>query len=165
MDFSEEVNLIAGYALDEAMRTGCRQIGTDHLALGMLRHADNTATDALQCLEVDLSEFKDFVESQLFEPDAVPYTELSDVHLSPEAQATLRMATLAATTCGTEEVLAIHLLMAIAHSVGTFSRKYLDENGISHSALEPYAAKKKTEPAKAPSEKFISIAVGGSIPS
>lgn len=38
---SEEINSIVSYARDEAMRTGSYVIETDHLLLGLLRHADN----------------------------------------------------------------------------------------------------------------------------
>ena len=43
MKISDELNLIVRYAREEAMRTGSYGIGTDHLVLGILRHADNNA--------------------------------------------------------------------------------------------------------------------------
>ena len=53
MKISDELNLIVRYAREEAMRTGSYGIGTDHLVLGILRHADNNACRALRGLGAD----------------------------------------------------------------------------------------------------------------
>ena len=55
---SRELNIIINFARDEAMRTGSYGISPDHLMLGIIRHRDNAAADALLGLGVDLEMLK-----------------------------------------------------------------------------------------------------------
>ena len=66
MKISDELNLIVRYAREEAMRTGSYGIGTDHLVLGILRHADNNACRALRGLGADPEEMKQFIDVHIF---------------------------------------------------------------------------------------------------
>ena len=50
ISISDELNAIINYSRDEAMRTGSYGIAPDHLFLGIIRHGENTAADALRGL-------------------------------------------------------------------------------------------------------------------
>ena len=62
ISISDELNSIVNYAREEAMRTGSYGIAPDHLFLGILRHRENSATDTLKGLGIDVEEMKQFIQ-------------------------------------------------------------------------------------------------------
>ena len=62
---SDQLNSIINYSREEAMRTGSYGIAPDHLLLGILRHRENSAADALLGVGTDLEELKQFIETEL----------------------------------------------------------------------------------------------------
>ena len=56
ISISDELHSIINFSREEAMRTGSYGIAPDHLFLGILRHRENIATDALRAAEIDLEE-------------------------------------------------------------------------------------------------------------
>ena len=91
MKISDELNLIVRYAREEAMRTGSYGIGTDHLVLGILRHADNNACRALRGLGADPEEMKQFIDVHIFRQGSIPYSDIDQVVLSRSAQSLLNL--------------------------------------------------------------------------
>ena len=73
ISISDELNSIINYSRDEAMRTGSYGIAPDHLFLGIIRHGENTAADALRGLACDLQEMKQFIDSHIFTNEHIPY--------------------------------------------------------------------------------------------
>ena len=61
ISISDELNSIINFSREEAMRTGSYGIAPDHLFLGIIRHRENTAADALRGLATDLDEMKQFI--------------------------------------------------------------------------------------------------------
>ena len=76
ISISDELNSIINYSREEAMRTGSYGIAPDHLFLGIIRHAENTASDALRGLGCDLTEMKQFIDSRVFTNEHIPYSDL-----------------------------------------------------------------------------------------
>lgn len=135
MRISEELNMIVKYARDEAMRTGSYGIGTDHLMLGMLRHADNGACRALSGLGTDLEEMKSFIDSHIFRQGTIPYSDMDQVVLSRAAQSILNLTILEATRLRSPETDSLHLLLAISRSGENFSHAYLLEKGLTYANI------------------------------
>ena len=61
ISISDELNSIINFSREEAMRTGSYGIAPDHLFLGILRHRENTAVDALRGAMIDIEEMKQFI--------------------------------------------------------------------------------------------------------
>lgn len=135
---SQELLKIISYARDEAMRTGDYAISTDHLLLGILRHADNDACTSLKALGVDLAELKTTVEGSLFRPTGIAYSEADKLSFSRSAQNTLNLCIIEATMAGADKIFATHLMLAIAGSSGSVGLGYLKAMGIDHSSLSAY---------------------------
>ena len=66
ISISDELNSIINFSREEAMRTGSYGIGPDHFFLGIIRHRENTAVDALRGVVIDLEEMKQFIDSRIF---------------------------------------------------------------------------------------------------
>ena len=71
ISISDELNSIINYSREEAMRTGSYGIAPDHLFLGILRHRENSAADALIGTGVDIEELKQFFRTELCDDERV----------------------------------------------------------------------------------------------
>ena len=159
---SEEINSIVSYARDEAMRTGSYVIETDHLLLGLLRHADNEACRTLKSLGIDLVEFKEFVDDKIFHKKGIPYFDEDRICLSRGAQNTINLSILEASMNNSAEATSIHLLLAVCRSSGCAAEIFLREEGLDHRALsELIRTVDGNEPAKKParSPRLLEIVV------
>lgn len=129
LSISPELNEIVGYARDEAMRTGSYSIGTDHLFLGLLRHADNPACRCLAALGTDLEEFKDCLDRLIITGDLISYSEIDKVVFSRLCQNVLNLTILEATRLHSASADSRHLLLALLRSTGV-GASFLAEHGI-----------------------------------
>lgn len=127
---SRELYTILLYARDEAMRTGCFAIAADHLLLGILRHEDNAACLLLKECGADLAQMKKFVDSCVFTDSSIPYGSSDKMGVARSAQNVINMSAYEALKAGSEEVTAIHLLLALARSARTATADYLGNNSI-----------------------------------
>ena len=82
LQLSNELNEIISYSREEAMRMGSYTIGTDHLILGILRHQDNSAFEALINFGIDYKSLKTKIESQLKVGDVVTFEQADKLNLS-----------------------------------------------------------------------------------
>lgn len=156
--FSDDVLIIAEYAREEAMRTGWRGIGADHLMLAILRHADNGACRVLSELGISLSDLKTFIDSRIFEDTPIPYNEMSSIKLSNGARGILSLSAFEALKSGVTEVLPAHLLLALSRTGGNAAADYLTTSRITPQALSEHIAAKGTGAAPEVLPKFEDIA-------
>lgn len=151
--FSPEVSTIAGYAREEAMRTGSYGISADHLMLAMIRHEDNGACRILSELGVGMEDFKDHLDSRIFKEKPVPYDDYDKIRLSRGAQSVLNMAAFEALRADSHEITPEHMLLALVRDADCCSSQYLSANGVSREkVLELMGSAQKT-PAGKPQEK------------
>lgn len=136
--FSREVQTIAEYAREEAMRTGWYGITPDHLMLAILRHGDNDACRALTALGVNLSSLKAHIDSRIFREEPVPFNDLDKVEMSRAARGVMNMSAFEALRSGLEEVLTAHLLTAISRTGGNATADFFLTSGISPAGLTEY---------------------------
>ena len=61
-NFSSRVKDVISYSKEEALRLGHKQIGTEHLLLGMLRDGGGKAISILNSIEVNLDELRKKIE-------------------------------------------------------------------------------------------------------
>lgn len=157
--FSDEVLTIAEYAREEAMRTGWRGVGADHLMLGILRHADNEACRTLSAFGLSLSDLKTHIDSRIFEDSPVPYNEMSSVKLTHAGRGILNMSAFEALKVGLNAVQPIHLLLAISRTSGNATADYFLSKGVTTQKLaEKIAASGNEAEAAISLPKFEDIA-------
>ena len=97
ISISDELNSIINFSREEAMRTGSYGIAPDHFFLGIIRHRENTAIDALRGVVIDIDEMKQFIDNRIFTNEHIPYSEINNVSFSRGAQNVLSFTILEAT--------------------------------------------------------------------
>ena len=138
ISISDELNSIINYSRDEAMRTGSYGIAPDHLFLGIIRHGENTAADALRGLACDLQEMKQFIDSHIFTNEHIPYSDIDNISFSRGAQNALSFTILEATRLKSREASSQHLLLALCKAGGSYGSSYLKDTGIEYSNIFRY---------------------------
>ena len=135
---SDQLNSIINYSREEAMRTGSYGIAPDHLLLGILRHRENSAADALLGVGTDLAELKQFIDSHIFTNEHIPYSELENISFSRGAQNVLSFTILEATKVRSKEAGPQHLLLAICRAAGSYGSSYLRDTGVDYGYIFRY---------------------------
>ena len=138
---SDQLHSIITYSREEAMRTGCYGIAPDHLLLGILRHRENPAVDALMGTGTDINELKEFIDSHIFTNEHIPYSELENISFSRGAQNVLNLTILEATKVRCKEAGAQHLLLAICRAAGSYGSSYLRDTGVDYGYIFRYLDK------------------------
>ncbi|MBQ9184366.1 MAG: ATP-dependent Clp protease ATP-binding subunit [Bacteroidales bacterium] len=135
LKISEELNGIIAYAREEAMRTGSYGIGPDHLLLGIIRHSNNEASTALKGVDVDVQQLKSFIDSRIFTNEHIPYSELENITFSRAAQNVLSLTILEAGRLRSPEAGAIHLLLALCRTSGSYGQSFLRSVGVDYTRI------------------------------
>ena len=138
---SEELNNIINYAREEAMRTGSYGIGPDHLFLGIIRHNENPACEALKGLGTELESMKRFIDSGIFTNENIPYSEMEHITFSRGAQNVLSITIMEATRLKCPEARTQHLLLALCRTTGSYGQAYLRNIGVDYGRLLTYMEK------------------------
>ena len=138
ISISDELNSIINYSRDEAMRTGSYGIAPDHLFLGIIRHGENTAADALRGLACDLQEMKQFIDSHIFTNEHIPYSDIDNISFSRGAQNALSFTILEATRLKSREASSQHLLLALCKAGGSYGSSYLKDTGVEYGNIFRY---------------------------
>jgi len=132
------LNSIISYSREEAMRTGSYGIAPDHLFLGILRHRENAAADALLGVGTDLEELKQFIDSHIFTNEHIPYSEIENISFSRGAQNVLSFTILEATKLRCREAGPQHLLLALCRAAGSYGSSYLRDTGVDYGYIFRY---------------------------
>jgi len=141
ISISDELNSIINFSREEAMRTGSYGIAPDHLFLGIIRHGENTAADALRGLATDLDEMKQFIDSHIFTNEHIPYSEIDNVSFSRGAQNALSFTLLEAAKLRSGKASSQHLLLALMRAGGSYGSTYLKDTGIEYANIFRYLDK------------------------
>ena len=135
---SDQLNSIISYSREEALRTGSYGIAPDHLFLGILRHKENAAADALLGVGTDLLELKQFIDSHIFTNEHIPYSELDNITFSRGAQNVLSFTILEATKLRSPQAGPQHLLLALCRAAGSYGSSYLRDTGVDYGYIFRY---------------------------
>ena len=138
ISISDELNSIINFSREEAMRTGSYGIAPDHLFLGILRHRENTAVDALRGAMVDLDEMKQFIDEKIFTNEHIPYSEIDKVSFSRGSQNALSFTILEATKLRSAQASSQHLLLALCKVGSSYGSTYLHDQGIDYGYIYRY---------------------------
>ena len=135
---SDELNSIINFSREEAMRTGSYGIAPDHLFLGILRHRENTAVDALRGAMIDIEEMKQFIDEKIFTNEHIPYSDIDKVSFSRGAQNVLSFTILEATKLRSAQASSQHLLLALCKVGSSYGSTYLHDQGIDYGHIYKY---------------------------
>ena len=138
ISISDELNSIINYSREEAMRTGSYGIAPDHLFLGLLRHRENSAVDALIGVGTDVEELKQFIDSRIFTNEHIPYSDIDKVSFSRGTQNVLSFTILEATKLRSRQASPQHLLLALMRANGSYGCSYLNDLGIDYGMVFRY---------------------------
>ena len=138
ISISDELNSIINFSREEAMRTGSYGIAPDHLFLGILRHRENTAVDALRGSGIDIEEMKQFIDSRILTNEHIPYSEIDKVTFSRGAQNILSFTILEATKVHCPNASSQHLLLALCRQGDSYGSTYLRDLGIDYGSIYRY---------------------------
>ena len=138
ISISDELNSIINFSREEAMRTGSYGIAPDHLFLGILRHRENTAVDALRGATIDIEEMKQFIDEKVFTHEHIPYSEIDKVSFSRGAQNALSFTILEATKLRSAQASSQHLLLALCKVGSSYGSTYLHDQGVDYGYIYRY---------------------------
>ncbi len=138
ISISDELSSIINFSREEAMRTGSYGISPDHLFLGILRHRENTAVDALRGTMIDIDEMKRFIDERIFTNEHIPYEEIDRITFSRSAQNVLSFTVLEATRLRSAKASSQHLLLALCKVENSYGLAYLRDLGSGYSQIYRY---------------------------
>ena len=138
ISISDELHSIISYSREEAMRTGSYGIAPDHFFLGILRHRENTAVDALIGAEIDIEEMKQFIDSHIFTNEHIPYSDIERISFSRGAQNVLSFTILEATKLRSSQAASQHLLLALCKVGSSYGSTYLNDMGVDYGHIFKY---------------------------
>lgn len=128
LKLNEEANISVSYSREEALRTGNREIGPDHLLLGILRHRENSACEILSDLGADLDKLKQYLDLKLTTEENIAYSELSSIYFSTTVQNLFSITYLETRRSGCFVSSAVHILLALAKTRVGYGIHYLENS-------------------------------------
>ena len=138
---SDQLHSVINFSREEAMRTGSYGIAPDHLILGLLRHRENSAVDAMRGLGVDVEELKQFIDSHIFTNEHIPYSEIDSITFSRGVQNVLSFTILEATKLRNRQAGVEHLLLALCRAGDSYGVTYLRDLGVDYGMIYRYMEK------------------------
>ena len=138
ISISDELSSIINFSREEAMRTGSYGIAPDHLFLGIIRHRENTAVDALRGALVDIEEMKQFIDEKIFTNEHIPYSDIDKISFSRGTQNVLSFTILEATKLRSAQASSQHLLLALCKAGSSYGSTYLHDLGIDYMHIYKY---------------------------
>ncbi|MDR2937460.1 MAG: ATP-dependent Clp protease ATP-binding subunit, partial [Prevotellaceae bacterium] len=133
---SQKLQDILGYSREEAVRLGNHAVGTEHLLLGILRDGNNSAIDVLNALKVNLPKLKETLENGVRGGEPLSVGDLDSLSLFKSSERALKMQHLEARALKSNEVDAVHLLLAILNDENDFSSQLLDKQGVTYNGVQ-----------------------------
>jgi len=134
-NFSSRVKDVISYSKEEALRLGHKQIGTEHLLLGMLRDGGGKAISILDSIDVNLDELRKNIE--LLNPAIIDSSELKlnekkNLHLTRQAERALKTTFLEAKLFQNNSINTAHLLLCILRNDNDPVTKILGKMNINY---------------------------------
>ncbi len=138
ISISDELSSIINFSREEAMRTGSYGISPDHLFLGIIRHRENTAVDALRGLSIDIDDMKQFIDDKIFTNEHIPYAEINKITFSRSTQNVLSFTVLEATRLRSAKASSQHLILALCKVENSYGLAYLRDMGVDYGQIYRY---------------------------
>lgn len=143
VNYSEQLHNVLMYSTQEAERLGNNYVGPEHLLLGILRNGQGKAIQILKYSNINLSEIKQMIESQIrtdLEPSGneIPYLKSTE---RIKKIMELETRSLAATTADTE-----HLLLALLKEKNNLAGDVLAAEQLTYEQAKAYIESPNVSP-------------------
>ena len=134
-NFSSRVKDVISYSKEEALRLGHKQIGTEHLLLGMLRDGGGKAISILNSIDVNLDELRKKIEllnPAIIDSSQLKLNEKKNLNLTRQAERALKTTFLEAKLFQNNSINTAHLLLCILRNDNDPITKILGKMNISY---------------------------------
>jgi ATP-dependent Clp protease ATP-binding subunit ClpC len=138
-NFSSRVKDVISYSKEEALRLGHKQIGTEHLLLGMLRDGGGKAISILNSIEINLDELRKKIEllnPAIIDSSSINLNEKKNLHLTRQAERALKTTFLEAKLFQSTNINTAHLLLCILRNDNDPITKVLSKMDISYDSVK-----------------------------
>ncbi len=147
--FSQQIKDVLTFSREEAIRMGNEYIGTEHLLLGILREGKGLAIDVLEDLEINLKDFRVYIENHIKKDEPISPENSAKIQLLKPAERVLKLVYLEARSFKDTEINTGHLLLAILKDQNSLVTLYLEDNHITYdlvkSHMEGYVPKSQSD--------------------
>jgi ATP-dependent Clp protease ATP-binding subunit ClpC len=143
--FSQRIKDVLTYSKEEAIRLGNREIGPEHLFLGILREGEGVAINVLISLRVNLYELRKDIEATLAPAGPVKVTETDNIPLLKSSERILKLVYLEAKSLKNTTIDTGHLLLAIIKDEDSIISRVLYEHNISYDKVRKEILKEREE--------------------
>ncbi len=143
--FSQRIKDVLTYSKEEAIRLGNREIGPEHLFLGILREGEGVAINVLISLRVNLYELRKDIEATLAPAGPVKVTETDNIPLLKSSERILKLVYLEAKALKNTTIDTGHLLLAIIKDEDSIISRVLYEHNISYDKVRKEILKEREE--------------------
>jgi ATP-dependent Clp protease ATP-binding subunit ClpC len=127
------------------IRLGNREIGPEHLFLGILREGEGVAINVLMSLRVNLYELRKDIEATLAPAGPVKVTETDNIPLLKSSERVLKLVYLEAKSLKNTTIDTGHLLLAIIKDEDSIISRVLYEHNISYDKVKKEILKEREE--------------------
>ena len=134
-NFSSRVKDVISYSKEEALRLGHKQIGTEHLLLGILRDGGGKAISILNSIEINFDELRKKIEllnPAIIDSSSLRLNEKKNLHLTRQAERALKTTFLEAKLFQSTNINTAHLLLCILRNDNDPLTKILGKMDISY---------------------------------
>ncbi len=143
--FSQRIKDVLTYSKEEAIRLGNKEIGPEHLFLGILREGEGVAINVLISLRVNLYELRKDIEATLAPAGPVKVTETDNIPLLKSSERVLKLVYLEAKSLKNTTIDTGHLLLAIIKDEDSIISRVLYEHNISYDKVKKEILKEREE--------------------
>jgi ATP-dependent Clp protease ATP-binding subunit ClpC len=143
--FSQRIKDVLTYSKEEAIRLGNKEIGPEHLFLGILREGEGVAINVLISLRVNLYELRKDIEATLASAGPVKVTETDNIPLLKSSERVLKLVYLEAKSLKNTTIDTGHLLLAIIKDEDSIISRVLYEHNISYEKVRKEILREKEE--------------------
>ncbi len=151
--FSQRVKDVLSYSREEAIRLGNRNIGSEHIFLGILRDGEGLAIDILVSMGLDLAAIRKTVEDHLRTNTELSPAEVENIPLLKTAERVLKLVYLEARSLRSETIDTGHLLLAILKDETNLITQLLESDNIDYFVFkDEFDQKQREARAEFPSE-------------
>ena len=161
-NFTERVRRVLALARDEAIRLRHEYVGTEHILLGLIRHADGIAVSTLQNLGVDLGAIRQRIEDVVRLGKAESRNSF-DLPYTSRAKRIIELSLTEARNLGDDHVDTEHLLLGILREEKGIAAQVLVDagltEGIARAEVRRQLGGAGRQEARLPASGIIAIAV------
>ena len=136
LGISEEIHSIMSFSRDEAMRTGCYEIGPDHIFLAIIRDETCDAHNILIAAGIRMAEIKGFIDDHIFTDKKIAFEDADRIGIARDCKNLLSLTVLEAARFNSVKLTSLHLLLALCRVHESFGCQFLEAEDLRYEDME-----------------------------